>query len=488
MDFGLAREFSADASALTATGALIGTPAYMAPEQVRGEVVGPAADIYSLGVIIFEMITGKRPFETRGLDVLTDILHARPPEVVELMPSVSSELNDLVASMLLKEPKSRPSSMKKVARALKGACVEKGSERPKPRRTESNKQLPDATLSHKRPKRTNYRLFVWLLIWTTSFAAIGVSLLRTGSGDPPRTSASLRGMVGWHGKWRINGAGFGSDSEIEFLASGQVKVCNDPSESQVATYRFEVVKKSSTPEAKFPQPDYEIQIKIQAPGKIFDADQSFPNYLATLGSDTAELFDGELWTLTSYDETTCHIQRRIHSERYGEFQIAELALVREESVFGTQMLEFWVPKILGDWELGPLHKQSYTPDGWLFDFHREAETDRWQYFRYRYSVREADGRDFVLLIWQKDGQPAKLVRQHLVRLGVGEDGQANVLESTRQELRQREEVYTELVEDGDVKRPVSRTRTVTYPATVRFWETISPTEPPLSAEPIKEDK
>ncbi len=64
MDFGLARRIDQDEPQLTASGAVLGTPAYMAPEQLRGEqnTIGPASDVYSLGIILFELLTGQRPF------------------------------------------------------------------------------------------------------------------------------------------------------------------------------------------------------------------------------------------------------------------------------------------------------------------------------------------------------------------------------------------------------------------------------------------
>jgi serine/threonine protein kinase len=90
LDFGLARTPDAasnidpdetrTAGACTATGAIVGTPAYMAPEQARGLPVGPAADIFSIGSIFYEMLTGKRPFGGASVvDVLYAVMHQNPP-------------------------------------------------------------------------------------------------------------------------------------------------------------------------------------------------------------------------------------------------------------------------------------------------------------------------------------------------------------------------------------------------------------------------
>ena len=93
VDFGLARRFEGSES-LTASGAILGTPGYMAPEQIRGEAVGPAADVYALGAILYEMLTGRPPFRSETpvatqLQVLTSdpvrpsLLNARVPRDLE---------------------------------------------------------------------------------------------------------------------------------------------------------------------------------------------------------------------------------------------------------------------------------------------------------------------------------------------------------------------------------------------------------------------
>src|SRR5947209_9119256 len=90
MDFGLARRFEADDPTLTAAGAILGTPGYMPPEQAEGHSakVGPRSDVYSLGVILYELISGRRPFEGSVVRVLAMILTAEPPSPSSHHPGV----------------------------------------------------------------------------------------------------------------------------------------------------------------------------------------------------------------------------------------------------------------------------------------------------------------------------------------------------------------------------------------------------------------
>ena len=109
-DFGIAKLMRGDGGGqrITAAGAAIGTPAYMAPEQGSGGEVGRGADLYAVGVIAFELLTGRVPFE--GVDpapVLVRHMTERPPRVDELEPGVDADLADWVDRMLAKDPGDR---------------------------------------------------------------------------------------------------------------------------------------------------------------------------------------------------------------------------------------------------------------------------------------------------------------------------------------------------------------------------------------------
>jgi serine/threonine-protein kinase len=109
LDFGLARRGEVGATVRqTSVG---GTPLYIAPEQARGEPVGPQTDLYSFGCLLFEMLVGRPPFTAVNLHVLLDQhLTLAAPSVRESAPHVSDALEKLVHQMLEKEPTKRPAS------------------------------------------------------------------------------------------------------------------------------------------------------------------------------------------------------------------------------------------------------------------------------------------------------------------------------------------------------------------------------------------
>jgi uncharacterized protein (TIGR03067 family) len=119
-DFGLARAPRLDDSQTTRDGVLMGTPAYMSPEQARGDTkaVGPASDQYALGVMLFEMLTGRRPFTGTVTEVLGKILHVEPESPAILRPDLDHGLAAVCLKAMSKDPAARYGSMRELADAL----------------------------------------------------------------------------------------------------------------------------------------------------------------------------------------------------------------------------------------------------------------------------------------------------------------------------------------------------------------------------------
>src|SRR5947208_7487868 len=110
-DFGLARKVEGD-SGLTKTGAIMGTPSYMAPEQATGQKdVGPAADVWALGAILYECLTGRPPFRAaNALDTVLQVASDDPVPPRKLVPGVPKDLETVCLKCLQKEPGRRYAS------------------------------------------------------------------------------------------------------------------------------------------------------------------------------------------------------------------------------------------------------------------------------------------------------------------------------------------------------------------------------------------
>ena len=121
MDFGLARFEQAAGPQLTHDGQLLGTPYYMPPEQALGdtEQIGPRSDLYSLGVIFYEMLTGQRPITGRTVgEVLKNVHSQQPIPPLQHRPQIDQTLNDLCLKSIAKSPADRFASMAEFAKEL----------------------------------------------------------------------------------------------------------------------------------------------------------------------------------------------------------------------------------------------------------------------------------------------------------------------------------------------------------------------------------
>lgn len=160
IDFGIARLDGHKGS--TRTGGLMGTPEYMAPEQVRGEAGTVQSDVYSLGVLLYKLLTGRSPFSGKGeFDVMRAHVESAPPPPRELGVAVNEDLEAVLLRALAKDPTDRFSS----ASAFQDALVEAGA--PKPVRAtpppvpESEATLYDASPPPPEPTQPVLSAYPW---------------------------------------------------------------------------------------------------------------------------------------------------------------------------------------------------------------------------------------------------------------------------------------------------------------------------------------
>jgi eukaryotic-like serine/threonine-protein kinase len=226
-DFGIAK--ATEQSSITQVGSVLGTAAYLAPEQARGEEAGPRADLYALGVVAYQLISGRLPYEAASLTELAlKQQQEEPARLDALVAAVAPELADAVAIALALDPRERFQTAREMGRAIGDGAhgVSPAERRPQPTRaadaTEATSVLASGTRTHRptaargavvarRPRRgparrydppplaapkrrrsTGGRLALTLL---GLFALAGVIALIVAATAPGPTKITLRNVV-----------------------------------------------------------------------------------------------------------------------------------------------------------------------------------------------------------------------------------------------------------------------------------------------------
>ena len=181
MDFGLAR--ATDGSGVTTDGAILGTPAYMSPEQVAGKAADARSDIYSLGMVIYELVCGKRAFGgDTPIAIAMKQLHEPPPSLRDSVPDLPDYVEAAVLKCLQKDPSQRYQDLATLNQAL----IETGP-------VGSETAVPAAAARSKAPVARNaaYAMGLLAVVSTGTWYALHGN---TGGGpsspEPPRDSAA----------------------------------------------------------------------------------------------------------------------------------------------------------------------------------------------------------------------------------------------------------------------------------------------------------
>ena len=184
-DFGIASTSGADA--LTAPGTVLGTAGYLAPEQARGEPATAASDLYALGVVAFELLTGRRPFagDTPATEAFAH-LNADVPRATPFDPTLPTAVDDVFQSALAKEPQARPANAQELVRRLREA-LEREDTASAPTVVDAGASTRTLVYRSRRPRGA------LIALGTTGLLVAGFLVAAlTGAGDEPGRDASRR--------------------------------------------------------------------------------------------------------------------------------------------------------------------------------------------------------------------------------------------------------------------------------------------------------
>jgi TPR repeat protein len=183
-DFGIAR---LDTSELTQTGSVLGTLSHMSPEQLRGEPVDGRSDLYSCGVILYQLLTGERPFNGSPAQAMQQVLHEEPPSPSGKVPGLPAGLDAVVRQAMAKSPHQRHADAASFAEALRLA-LEPAAD---PETTLAAPASPAARPARKAPLT---RLVLACGLGLAAAAAVGVALWpqATSPGSEPECAVEAR--------------------------------------------------------------------------------------------------------------------------------------------------------------------------------------------------------------------------------------------------------------------------------------------------------
>ena len=215
-DFGIAR---AGASEMTETGSIMGTAQYLSPEQAQGHAVSPGSDIYSIGVLLYEALTGEVPFGGESaVSIALKHLNEQPRPLSRLRPDVHPELERVVMRALAKDAAQRYASAEEMVHALEAAraAIRGGTngERtavfapvlpPPVQRIEEQVELPPP-LEHDERRRPRWP---WIALLVLALAGIALALYAVlGAGEEPVRVPAVEGQRLREAQARLEAAGF----------------------------------------------------------------------------------------------------------------------------------------------------------------------------------------------------------------------------------------------------------------------------------------
>jgi serine/threonine protein kinase len=185
LDFGLVAEMGHDGVAMSMTGSVVGTPAYMSPEQAMGSPVSPASDWYAVGTILFQALTGRVPFEAEAHAILVKKQLAEAPPPQDLVRGVPRRLSELCVDLLARDPERRPSG-KEFLERLREALPSTSTTVPTSERT-----APSNTVVERAPRFVGRETHVWALSEAADEAERGKTVIALVEGSAGMGKSAL---------------------------------------------------------------------------------------------------------------------------------------------------------------------------------------------------------------------------------------------------------------------------------------------------------
>jgi serine/threonine protein kinase len=183
VDFGIAaaKPGTAEATRLT-QGGMIGTPHYMSPEQAHGEQVDARADLYALGCLLFELVTGKTPFDGSAVEVMLAHLGRPAPAPSELDANVPEAIDRLCAALLAKKPEERPESADSVVAMIDSVIRDLEAGRSLPAKSSASRALSKRSLATRRDLPGSLEAPRRIPRWLAIAGAVGILVAGAGFG------------------------------------------------------------------------------------------------------------------------------------------------------------------------------------------------------------------------------------------------------------------------------------------------------------------
>ncbi|MGE0869678.1 MAG: serine/threonine-protein kinase [Kofleriaceae bacterium] len=248
VDFGIAvcKPGNADATRLT-TGGVIGTPHYMSPEQAHGDHVDARADLYALGCILFELVTGATPFAGSGFEVLLAHLGRPAPSASERNPSVPLVVDRLIMALMAKRPADRPQTADEVVALIDEVRAELAGQRVGKRLSRSltakrSSELDDGDDRPHRPRRRWWVVGILATIGVSAAAFAAIKAIKLADrGDPPAIAA---------GSTALPGSGADED-DLPSVFTGRRQLVVDDSEMSVRVTLYDPIQAGKSVRTSF---------------------------------------------------------------------------------------------------------------------------------------------------------------------------------------------------------------------------------------------